>query len=197
MPARVNNHRAADELRREYNVLGDRLRLQVDDVVVPVAIVADLSVGSSGVPIVRRAYSAFSQAAVVAEYTQWRFETPPGIIAVVTRVLVQAPAAQLARVRWGSSITAPANVATKQFMDGRLREAGLVPQCTLASGTNVGAMGNPQRYLQADAVPGIEHVVEWVVGRDDGQYDFIEFSSFAVNEAMAGFVEWDEVAVTK
>ncbi len=86
MPARVNNARAADQLRREYSIQGDRLNMQVDDIVVPVAIVSDLTAGSSGVPLVRRCYGSFYMGATALEYPTWRLETPPRIIAIVNGI---------------------------------------------------------------------------------------------------------------
>ncbi|MHC4648427.1 MAG: hypothetical protein ACYTBJ_23455 [Planctomycetota bacterium] len=43
MPAKTQLPKAAEELRREFGVVGETLKLLVDDVIVPVALVADLS----------------------------------------------------------------------------------------------------------------------------------------------------------
>lgn len=194
MPARINNPRAADQLRREYSVMGDRLNMQLDDIVVPVAVVSDLSAGSSGVPVVRRGYSAFYQAAVAGEYTVWRLEVPPGIIGIVNSVLIQAPAASLCRCHFGDSFAVtPTNIATRQYMDGRLRELGQAPAGALSFDTQVAALAAPVLYLQARAAPGELNVVEWPFGRTQA-WDFIEFASAAVNQAITGAIVWDEIA---
>lgn len=194
MPARVNNPYAADALRREYTVLGDRINLQVDDVVVPVAIVADLSAGASGIPLVRRAYATFYQAAVAAQYCTFRLEVPPGVVAVVHRILVRNTTSNWGKAHFGSTVTVPANTAEKQYMDGRLREqAGLTPQGVLTFGTQVAILAGPYAHFQISAWPGIATPVEWLIGRDDGQYDFLEFQAPIVNEACGCSIEWDEV----
>jgi hypothetical protein len=193
MPANVNSPRAADQLRREYNVIGDRINLRLDDVVVPVAIISDLTAGSGGVPVVRRAYAAFYQAAVAAEYTTWRFEIPSGFIAIINRLIVEGPAADLLRVHFGTTIAAPANIANEQYIDGRLRQRGLFPAGTLAYGTQAGAHAGPYDFLQGGAAPGIETFVEWPVGRDDGLIDFVEFQWPIVNNAVMFSMQWDEV----
>ena len=192
MPARVNNPRAAEQLRREYTVRGDRLNLQVDDIVVPVAIVADISAGSRGVPTVRRAYATFQQAAVALEYTTWRIEVPPSFIVVLNRVHVWAAASTTLVAHVGSSIPAPANLATTQLMDGRLRQSGLWPAARVAFGTQVAALAAPFRFLTAVGA-GYDNIVEWPFGRDDGGYDFIEFQLSTINDGGTVSMEWDEI----
>ena len=195
MPARANNPRAADQLRREFGVLGERLHLQVDDVVVPVAIVSDLTAGSSGVPIVRRCYADFYQADVLGEYGTWRLEIPSGYFAIVNRIWCKITSAYPIRAHWGSTITAPANIAPAQLMDGRLRSQGLGPVATLAYGTQVAVLANPVRHIPAGPEEGIETAVEWPFGREDGYVDFLEMQAGLANEAVFVTVEWDEVAL--
>lgn len=197
MPARVNNPRAADQLRREYDVMGDRINLTVDDVVVPVAVVADLTAGSSGVPVVRRAYAGFVQAAVALEYCVWRLECPPGVIGIVRRLLIQSANDDLARMHFGASFAvAPTNIAVAtQLMDGRLRvEQAQTPACVLVYDTQIPLLAQPRREIAEMTAPGIEHIVEWVFGGLK-VYDFIEFQSYVVNEDIHCAMEWDEVIV--
>ena len=197
MPARINNPRAADQLRREYNVMGDRLNLVLDDVVVPVAVVANLSAGASGIPLVRRCYASFFQAAVAAEYTSWRLETPPNVIIVVSRVFLQGAANGLSRAGFGSNLAVPANTADSRMMDGRQRSQGITPQAVLTYGTQVAGLGGAAlRYLQTRTIPGEENFVEYIFGRTDGLYDFLEFQAPAVNQAMTCSLEWDEIPVS-
>lgn len=195
MPARVNNPRAAEQLRREYDVQGDRLNMRVDDTVVPVAVVSDLTAGASGVPIVRRSYAAFDQAAVAAQYTVWRLEVPPGVIGIVRNVFTAAGAASRARVHFGTSFAvAPANIAPEQYMDGRLRAMNnLFPSGTLAYDTQVAPLVAPYLYIPIFLNPGDVFPVEWLLGRGDGLYDFIEFSTDVVNFGVTIVVEWDEI----
>lgn len=193
MTARVNSPRAADQLRREYNVLGDRINLQLDDVVVPVAIISDLTAGSGGVPLVRRAYATFYQAAVALEYATWRIEIPSGFIGVINRLVLRTTAAAFCRARWGSTIVAPANIAVAMYMDGRLRQDGFAPAATLAFGTQVAPLAAGYRYIEGSNTPGVENVVEWPFGRDDGLVDFIEFQAPLVNQEMTVSMEWDEI----
>ena len=197
MPARVNNPRAAEQLRQEYSVLGDRLNLQLDDVVVPVAVIADLTAGSGGIPLVRRAYAGFNQIAVAAEYTVWRLEVPTGVIAVVRRVLVRSPAADVGRVHFGASFAVPpTNVAANtQYMDGRIRgEQARTPAVHLVYDTQAAILAAPYDYMPNTVNPGYDNVVEWLCGRGDA-WDFIEFCSTAVNQAILCRIEWDEYAI--
>lgn len=197
MTAKVNNPRAADQLRREYDVLGDRLNLQLDDVVVPVAVVSDLTAGSSGVPVVRRAYAAFYQAGVAAEYTVWRLECPPGVIAIVRSITVLAPAASVGRVHFGASFAVvPTNVSVlTQFMDARLREEQtLMPSVHLVYDTQIPVLPGPYLYLPHDVAPSYVNHVEWVFGGRN-VWDFIEFASSNVNYTIQATIEWDEVLV--
>lgn len=196
MPARVNNPRAADQLRREFQIMGDRLNVTLDDVVVPVAVVADLSAGGA-IPLVRRCYARFSQAAIALEYGTWRLETPPGIMAIITRILIKSAADGLAIAHFGSTIVAPANLAATQYMDGRLREQlGMEPAARLAYGTQVAVLAAPINYVVARTTPGQENYMEWPFGRDDGYYDFVEFQNHTLNQAISVAMEWDEVQIS-
>lgn len=194
MPARVNNPNAAEALRREYTVQGDRLNLQIDDVVVPVCVVGDLT-ASGGIPTVRRAYAQFLQVAVVAEYPVWRLEVPSGFIAVVRRVHIVSASGGQARVHWGADFAvAPPNIAANtQLMDGRLRaERGFWPGAALVFGTQIPQMAVPYYNVPADTGLGIENIVEWLCGRTDGLYDFIEFQFPVLNNQVSVMMEWDE-----
>jgi hypothetical protein len=195
MPARINNPRAADQLRREYSVLGDRLNMMLDDVVVPVAVVSDLTAGSSGIPVVRRAHASFYQGAVVAEYCVWRLEIPSGIICVIHKVVAVSGGNGLTRVHFGSTIPVPGNTAVSQMMDGRLRAMGILPAATLTYDTQVAALAVPHGYIQQSAAFGINSPVEWLFGRDDGFVDFVEFQTAAVNGAVTCGLEWDEFPI--
>lgn len=193
MPVNVNNPRAADAMRREYDVLGERINLRLDDVIVPVALVADLSPGSAGLPVVRRASATFTIAAVAGQFPVFRVEVPPGAAAILSRIWISLPAAGLTRVHWGSSITAPANIALSTFMDGRLRALGETPTMAIVHGAQVAGLGGWEYYLPGTTGVGIETVLEWPFGRDDGMWDFVEFQCPVVNTSPFIGIQWDEV----
>lgn len=196
MPANVNNPRAADQLRREYDVLGDRLRLQLDDVVVPVAVIADLTAASGGIPTIRRANGTFPIPAVAAEFPVFRLEAPPRLICVVRRIQLVLPAAGLARVYFGSSIVAPASIEPhSRLQDGRLRAVGEVPAMRISYGTQAGGLAQYSTLLPGTTVLGITNELEWIFGRNDETWDFIEVQCPTVNNLINVSVEWDEVRV--
>lgn len=196
MPVNVNNPRAAEQLRREFDVLGDRINLRMDDTVVPVAVISDLTAGASGVPTVRRSVCAFTIAAVAGEFPVWRFETPPGSFCVINRIHVVHSANSLVRAFWGASFAVvPAGLAAPALMDGRLRaESHLHPAANVVYDTQIPAIAAVHRFLQANSNLGIDNVVEWVCGRTD-LYDFIEFQAPTVNTTTTVSMEWDEFQI--
>jgi hypothetical protein len=79
-------------------------------------------------------------------------------------------------------------------MDGRLREKGVFPAGRLSYDTQIPILAQPHAYFNERTTATVyPEVVEWPFGRDDGMYDFIEFQTNAMNVAITGYLEWDEI----
>lgn len=190
MPVPAQNARASAALQAEFNTVG-RLRTQVDEIIVPVAVVADLS--NTGSTLVRKASAQFTQAAVAGQFTTWRLELPTGVLGSVKRIYcINNTASRSIGVFFGSSFPAPANAAAKAYMDGRLRASGQTPAGVLAFGTQVAALAVAHDQIQAHA-PNLvnEIVVDWPFGRTNA-FDFIEFQNEVANEQIRFAIEWVE-----
>jgi hypothetical protein len=191
MPVPAQNARASAALQAEFNTVG-RLRTSVDEVIVPVALVADLS-GTSTNPI-RRACVRILQTAVVGQFFTARLELPTGVLGVVRRVIIQNNSgSRLMNVFFGSTVPAPATLGISVYTEGRLRASGQTPAGVLAFGTQVAALATIHNILFA-GVPTEVHseILNWPFGRTNA-FDFIEFQADVANEQIIMAVEWDEL----
>lgn len=189
MPLPIQNARISKLIHEAYNVVG-RFRARVDETVVPVCLVDDFSAGG-GFPVVRRAASFALEGAVAAEFPVFRFETPPGVLCVIRKIWgrpVTSP--QFLNIFFGSQIAAPANVAAKSYIDGRVRARGETPAGVLVSDSAAALPITHLRYITSNiSLEPLE--VEWPIGML-GSFDFIEFESGGVNQAYLFSLEWDE-----
>jgi hypothetical protein len=192
MPLPIQNPRISQQVHEAYNVVG-RYRAQIDEVVVPVALVDDLTHGAGSFPVVRRAAGRFGQAAVVGEFCTFRFETPPGILGVIRRIVIRPGAAGALNILFGSTIPAPAGTADKAFIDGRVRNRGETPAGVLSFGTQVAALANTHYIINA-AVTNAPFEVEWPIGQV-GAFDFCEFQWGAANQTVTAGLSWDEYLI--
>jgi len=195
MPLPVQNADASSALQRTFSTVG-RLRLQLDQVVVPVAIVADLSANGT-LPVSRRACAAASAPAVANESAYFRFETPAGVFAVIESVTLRGAASSSSgEGRFGSTLAAPASLGDKQFMDGRLREAGVSPACNLGFDTLAVTIADPTfRWLLNGGVADIDATITALAGAVVGRQnavDFIEVTSATQNSAVIASWVWTE-----
>lgn len=183
-------------LSRAFRLAG-RFPTYVDEIVVPLVVVADLS-QAGPIPETRIAVARFSQAAVALESCICRLEVPAGVIARVTEVypnVVAAGADSFISVFMGSSVPAPAALASKAFTDGRLRVRGETPAGVLAYGTQVAPLAVTHQYLPAAQIIGTRNHVDWVFGRPDA-FDFIEFQFTAnIDEFVRFSIQWTEVEI--
>jgi len=191
MPVPAQNARASTALQAEFNTVG-RLRMQVDETIVPVAVVADLSSASS--IITRRACAREEVGAVALEFFVARLELPTGVLGIVRRIGIQnGTADRLMRVFFGSSfLVIPGTTADKSYMDGRLRAAGENPAGVLVVDTQIPAMAVVHTTIPA-LVGARNQIlnVTWPFGQNNA-FDFIEFQAEVVNEAIKFTIEWEE-----
>lgn len=193
MPVPVQNPRAATALQKQFNFVG-RFRPQLDETIVAVAIVADVSEEQSP-PIVRRATAFGTQGAVVGERSFIRMETPPGVFARIESITLQATG--IVRFNFGAALAAPSTlITTFGFVDGRLREAGETPGARFATDTVVGGIVPAVYSITIGANSGNTGrdriFPNWVIGRQSA-VDFMEFGLNSDNIAFTWACQWVEL----
>jgi len=192
MPLPIQNARISKLIHEAYNVVG-RYRARIDEVVVPVAIVDNLTQGGA-FPEVRRAATTGTQGAVAAEKDVWRFETPPNILGVIRQISIHVVLTGRILVHFGSSIAAPGTFAKKAFIDGRLRNAGLEPAANFVFGTQIGALADPHYIIKVIQTNGRIIDVEWPIGNQNA-FDFVEFQYDSANQQAEISIIWDEYLI--
>jgi len=193
MPLPIQNARISNLIHEAYNIVG-RYRARIDETVVPVVVVDDFS-GGGGFPEVRRASAAFTRNAVANEHMVFRLETPPNVLAVIRQITARGSAASLLRVFFGSSFTAPSEIADKNFVDGRIRNRGEAPAAVVSFGTQTAALGTTNYITQVSLLDGIIiNNLDWPIGQV-GAFDFVEFASHGQNVSWNCALVWDEYLV--
>jgi hypothetical protein len=177
-----------------------RYRPQLDEVIVPVAVVAELA-ETGELPIQRRATATGTVPAVPAQQAYIRFETPPGIIARIDHVIMRPTSGSSVGVfGFGSTLAAPGTLAVKQFMDGRLRERGEAPGCNLGFDTLAAGVAAPSgAWMGSNAVINSQVTVPQLHGAIVGRRsieDFIEVTWGANNIAVLFSWVWTEFLST-
>ena len=199
MPIPIQDSQATAALRRAFKFVG-RIAPRLDETISPVAVVTDTSreLPPGVVPV---AVSFAFSAAVAAERASFRFEVPPTVLAVVTKIgLATGTAGQIFRVAWGSQLAGPFNLSPSTWADGRLRGSNVFPPprapgARLAQDTQVGAITEAFN-MSADSGNGVlrMHDVYWPVGGLAGAFDFLEFQQNAVNDTARISLQWLEFA---
>jgi len=192
MPLPIQNARISKLIHEAYNVVG-RYRARIDEVVVPVAIVDNLTQGGA-FPEVRRAASKGLVSAVALERAVWRFETPNNILAVIRQLSFRVTLTGRILVHFGSSIVAPGTFAPKAFIDGRLRNRGEEPAANFVFGTQVAVLGVEHMFYKVISTNGLFVPVEWPIGQKNA-FDFVEFLYDSENEAGEMGIVWDEYLI--
>ena len=191
----VYNPVIGDALTRQYEQQG-RQQLELDQSIVPVAIVSD-SARNVQPPIVRSAASMLEVSAVAGERATFRFEVPPGTIAVINTVTVLADSSSYLDLSVDQTLPGFASIGTVAFTEGRLGNAGQIPAARLSGGTQAGAIANVifRREFGASGV-GFNTAFNLVVGgATQGQYGFVTIQMDAVNTDFSLSLNWDEYAV--
>jgi len=175
----VYNPVIGDALTRQYEQQG-RQQLQLDESIVPVAIVSN-SAQNVQPPVVRSAGSMLSVAAAVGQRATFRFEVPPGTLAVIKTITIWAGAASYFDISLDQSLPGFASIGT----------------VALSGGTQAGAIANSifRREFGGSGVgfaPGFNLVV---AGSTQGQYGFMTIQMDALATDFALSLNWDEYAV--
>ena len=206
MPLEIQNPRAGQALTDAFDLRG-RVRPELEEYIVPVVSIGDLSAGSP--PAVQRTATAyFSQDAVSGQRCCVQFIVPGGTLAVIKRVsfygVVTATDAWFILFSAASAaLGKPASEANSSFTDGRLQQTGVIPSCQLWFGTKVSTLNadwalplfmTDQTYGSAQAV--YEPTGGWVVGSGaPGVSSYLEGAFDGTNMAQACVLEWEEFLV--
>jgi hypothetical protein len=65
----------------------------------------------------------------------------------------------------------------------------------ISYGTQVAGLAAYSAYLPGTATLGVTNELEWIFGRNDDTWDFIEVQTPVQNALIGVSVEWDEVRV--
>ena len=140
MGLRIGNPRVTDQLVRLFNLTG-KVSPELEEFVLPTVQVANLELGSP--PAIQRTATFYAaQSAVSGERFVFQLAVPPGVVAVIKRMMVYGitaqPRALLARFAGTTStLTPPATEAGSCFTDGRLHTTGQTPASKLLYNTQV------------------------------------------------------------
>jgi len=186
----------AQKLARQYGIRGV-FTPEIVPSLQPVVLIDDLTQGLSNEPL-RIGASTGIQAGVAAEFTTFRFETPPGIIARITRILVTPASSGLVKIFFGSSVVAPATLFTKAFTDGRLRLAGEEPASFLGADTYAVVLAAQHIFLAGHSTANVVkwQEVDWVIGNTTS-FDFFEIGNQNANNAMTVALQWTEESIVE
>lgn len=182
----------AIKLARQYGIRG----LFSPDLIPslqPVTIIDDLTGGISNEPQ-RIAVARVSIAGVAAEFSVARFETPPNVICHITQLLLRTETDDVIFAHFGSSVAAPATLVQGTYTDGRLRGAGQ-QAAGILGGDTYGTNATPAQFdLIGEANKGDLELsnVDWVIGRTDGFFDFVEIACSTVDLDFFVSMRWRE-----
>jgi len=192
----LQNPDPARKLARQYGIRG-LFSPEIVPSLQPTVLIDDLTGGINNEPQ-RIAVSQGTVTGVAAEFSVFRFETPPGIIARITDVASVLESGTLLHVHFGSSVAAPATLHNKAFTDGRLREAGESPAAFLGSDTYAVAPTPTHFELPGNTSNStfIYQKVNWVVGQTDA-FDFLEFSGAVADKNIQMMVQWIEYSADR
>jgi len=188
----LQNPDPAIKLARQYGIRGIFTPELVPSIQ-PVVLIDDLTSGISNEPQ-RICTSEGTINGVAAETTVFRFETPPNVIALITHVIFDPETNNHINISFGSSVAAPATLFAGVLTDGRLRSQGQTPACILGADTYAAGVGNPTLFLASNVSNPVQifQEVNWVVGRTDGFFDFVEFAMTTVDQNMKMALQWTE-----
>jgi len=208
MALRIGNPRVSEQLVRAFNLVG-QVSPELDSLVMPTVQIANLDMGAP--PAVQRTATFYAaQSAVAGERFVFQLAVPPGVIAVIKRMMLygspSSPRALLAKFSGKtSSITTPATTAGSCFTDGRLAGAGHEPSSKLFYNTQTSNIANSDwalpLYLNiVSNGPGWEVGARefiphwgWVVGSGNEQdHGYFEGTFDYVNTAMHMTLEIEE-----
>lgn len=158
----------------------------------PVVVIDDLTGGIENIPR-RIATGTVTKTGVAATVTVFRFETPPGIIAHITKIWILPETGTDMDIHWGASVIAPATFSAGAYTDGRLRSEGQIPAARFGMDDYATPPTPTQGKLTANAnnTLALTHDVSWIMGRTDA-FDFLEIWDSAADQNLTVAITWEE-----
>lgn len=162
MTFEIQNPRAGQTLTEAFDLRG-RVRPELEEYIVPVVTVGSLDMGLP--PAIQRTVTYYAaQGAVSGERFVFQLAVPPGIIAVIKRMILYGRIgdgrALLCKFAGATSgITTPATTAGSCFTDGRLAQSGVEPSSKLYYNTQVSNISGSDW-----ALPLYHNMVTWDTG---------------------------------
>lgn len=204
MGVRIGNPRVSENLVRLFNLTGS-VSPELEEFIIPTVQVANLDMGSPP-PVQRTATFYAGQEAVSGERFVFQLAVPPGVIAVIKRIMfygiTASPRALLAKFAGSTSgITTPATTAGSCFTDGRLAGAGATPSSKLYYNTQVSNIsgsdwGLPLYVNTGTWASGAREFIPqwgWVVGSGNStESGYFEGTFDLANSAMSMTLEIEE-----
>lgn len=173
--------------------LQGRVRLSLEEFVIPTIQVADLQMGMPP-PVARAATAVGLAAAVSGQTATFRFEIPGSLLARIEYLTVRAGAIGTIAASWTATGGPQAGTAEKAFTDGRLLQQAEAPAGVLTFGAQVAGIPpvSWRARIRADT-PERFKFDHWVVGSGiPTQFGFLEFAFSAANLAVDLTLEWTE-----
>jgi len=194
MPLPIQNARASGSLQKEFNLVG-RYRPQLDEVVVPVVVVADVK-GIAAPPETRLAYGRGTLAAETLERTGYRLEVPPGMVCLITKIRTDKSGSY--NMGFGQAqLTSTPGTAVESFLDNRLVLSGQAPAAAMTFGSQVAQIGGPKkRLISSSSVIGPSWEPNIIVAGVNGAFGFFEIQFVSVNTGIEMEWEWTEFLPT-
>lgn len=194
MPQPIQTPTVGTQLQAAFNLVG-RVNPVLDEVVIPVVTVADLS-SSGTLPIARQAATQFQISAVAAEYPVSTMRVPGSVLVVLDRIFVRCNAATSVGLSLGNNYATPATSPSHYIVDGRLRQQGdTSPGARVTYGTQVAAPGAVRflRYYAPANVTQEIRVDNVVIGSGVPGVDaYLELYAVVQNQLLDVSMHWRE-----
>lgn len=203
MSKEITSPWVGDALGASFGLRG-RVGVNLDETVVPVAIVSNDELASPPT-LVRRAVNTAFEAAVVGEFFLARFELPAGTLGVIREMEFLNIGGTGGTIRFGfpgnaATIAAQANVASSSFTDGRLLPGSpggaQLPAGVLTTDTSAVALATFSYGLRLPAAgaPGRLRIrPDWIIGTGTQQLvGFLEMGFSVANMGIGMSMIWDE-----
>jgi hypothetical protein len=173
--------------------LQGRVKIGMEEFVIPTVQVADLSV-SAAPALAAGAAAQLSVVGVAAQRTTWRFEIPGSMFAQVLAFNIFMLAGTRFNVAFTAAGPGHAGIAGKALTDGRLTQRGLEPAGVMTGGATAAApIGAQWRTELAANEERRFEPKHWIVGSGlEAQFGFIEFQAGTANIGGTLSIEWAE-----
>lgn len=182
--------------------LQGRVRPSLDMVVVPTVQVANCEM-TGYVCRSRSASATLLQAAVGGQRPTFQFQAPPGVLALISSIFMNASSEFFLAATFSQNAAALGTSALAQYTDQRLIQEGAIPSCDLTVGTQAAAITPIEWGIRVQSDVASEEALtthnpkNWVVGSGvAGVPRTLGIQGQSVNLDMRLTIEWIEFQLT-